>query len=282
MLPWCGPHPKGIPVIQPKRLVLVPVLAVGLGGLSVSAAQATTDALSPEAVGALAVAACQLDPAAPLTLAQLNPVVVGEADVEVVPGEITAHVVRADVSTSAGDVQQCTFGVLHRDALLARVQYLGVASLGRLDTVAGTSYGVSTDVAIGNMGLSSPVDPTTEVSLGGFLTPLANAVEDPTYTVSLNRKSIEVVQIAVSRATKDAAAKLLRAQTKAAAKLQKKQLKAAGKGKHAEKAVAAAERAYARRVAAAQKAYLRATTPKTVSRPVGRDVVVTGSVVALG
>jgi hypothetical protein len=269
-------------VIQPKRLALVPLLALGVGGMSVSAAHAATGPLSADAVGALAVASCQLDPAAPLTLAQMNPVVVGEADVEVVPGEITVHVVRADVSTSAGDVQQCTFGVLHRDALLAQVQYLGVASLTRVDTLAGTSYGVSTGVAIGNMGKSSPVDPTTEVSLGGFLTPLANAVEDPTYTVSLNRKSIEVVQIAVNRAEKNAAARLLRAQTKAAAKLQKKQVKAAGKAKHADKAIAAAERAYARRIAAAQKAYLRATAPKTVSRPVGHDHTVTGSVVALG
>jgi hypothetical protein len=269
-------------LIQPKHLALAPVLALGLGGLSMSAAHASVDPLSTDAVGALAVASCQLDPTTPLTLEQMNPVLVGEADVEVVPGEITAHVVRADVSTSAGDVQQCTFGVLHRDALLPRVQYLGVVSLGRADTLAGTTYGVTADVEIGNMGLGSPVDPTTEVGLGGFLTPLANAVEDPTYTVSLERKSIEVVQIAANRAQKDAAGRLLKAQTKAAAKLEKKQLKAAGKGKHADKAVAAAERAYARRVAAAQKAFQRATAPKTVSRPVGHDFTVTGTVTALG
>lgn len=264
-------------MLHSQRLVLVPALAVAFAGLSVTGAQADTQPLSDGAVTALAVTSCQLDPLAPLTLEQMSPVVLAEVDVEVVPGEISAHLVRAEVLTSAGDVQQCTFGVLHRDAQLRQVQHLGTASLALVDTLGGTSYAVDTDIELGNMGKSSPIDPTTEVSLGGFLTPLESAVEDPTYAISVDRKSIEVVQIAPDRAVKDRAGKLLKVQLKAAAKLERKLLKAA-KGKGSAKKVAAAERAYAKRVAAAQAAYDRATSPKTVSRPVAVNHTVTGTV----
>lgn len=264
-----------------KRLALAATGAITVAGLTMAPALATTDPLSTDAIDALAVASCQADPAAPLALEDLDPVVVGEADVDVVPGEITVHVVRADVNTSLGEIQQCTFGVLHRDALLEQVQYLGTVSLARVDSAAGTSYGVSTDVEIGNMGNGSPVDPTADVSLGGFLTPAANAVEDPTYTVSVNRKSIEVVQIAAGRAERDAAARLLKRQLKAARQLAKKQLHAA-RGKHAEKKAAAAQKVYARKVAAAQAAYDRAVGPRTVSRPVAHSYTVTGSVTVTG
>src|SRR4051794_21765796 len=117
--------PEGTCMILRSRLALAPVLAVAAAGLTMPSALAASDPLTTDAVGALAVASCQLDPAAPLSLEELAPVVVGEADVDVVPGEITAHVVRAEVNTAAGGVQQCTFGVLHRDALLAQVKYDG-------------------------------------------------------------------------------------------------------------------------------------------------------------
>jgi len=257
------------------RLTIVPALAVAISGLTLSAAHATTDPLSTEAIDALAVASCQVDPLAPLTAEEMSPVVVAQADVEVVAGEITAHVFRAQVATSEGDVQECTFGVLHRDAQLAQVQHVGLATLARGDVDAGTAQSVDTEVELGNMGKGSPVDPTTEVSLGGFLTPL-DSTDDPTYTISLSRKAIETVQIAVHRAEKDAAGKLLQREVKAAAQLEKKQLKAA-KAKHSEKAAAAAKRAYDKRVAAAQAAYQRATTPKTVTRPVSKPYSVSGA-----
>jgi hypothetical protein len=250
---------------------------VAFAGLCVTGAQADTEPLAEDAVNALAVTSCQLDPLVPLSLEEMSPVVLAEVDVEVVPGEISVHLVRAEVLTSAGDVQQCTFGVLHRDAQLKQVQHVGTASLALVDTLSGTSYGVDTEIELGNMGKGSAIDPTAEVSLGGFLTPLENAVEDPTYAISLDRKSIEVVQIASNRAVKDRAGKLLKVQLKAAAKLEKKQLKAA-KSKGSAKKVAAAERAYAKRVAAAQAAYDRAIGPKTVSRPVAVNHMVTGTV----
>jgi hypothetical protein len=257
------------------RLTIVPALAVAISGITLSSADATTEPLSADAVEALAVASCQVDPTAPLTAEEMSPVVVAEADVEVVSGEITAHVYRAQVSTSEGDPQECTFGVLHRDAQLAQVQHVGLATLARGDVEAGTAQSVDTEIGLGNMGKGSPVDPTTEVSLGGFLTSL-DSTDDPTYTISLNRKSIETVQIAVNRAEKDAAGKLLQRELKAAAQLEKKQLKAA-KSKHSAKAVAAAKRAYDKRVAVAQAAYQRATTPKTVTRPVSKPYSVSGT-----
>lgn len=268
-------------MIHLKRLALAPALAVTFVGLPLGGAQATTDPLATDAVGALAVASCQLDPLAPLTLEQLSPVVLGEADVEVVPGEITAHILRAAVSTSAGDTRQCTFGVLHRDAQLKQVQHLGTASLSLADALGGTVATVATGIELGNMGNGSPIDPTTEVGLGGFLTPLPEAVQDPTYTISLDRKSIQVVQIAVGRAEKDAAGRMLKAQVKAAAQLERKQVKAA-KRKHSAKAVAAAQRAHDKRVAVARARYDRAIAPKTVSRPVRQHFTVTGSVSATG
>jgi len=260
-----------------SRLVALPPLILALTGLSTGAAHATADALSTESVNTLAVASCQVDPTAPLE--DVNPTVVGEADIEVVPGEITVHVVRAVVTTSLGDRQECTFGVLHRDALLPQVQYHGEVTLALGDGLGATPYSAQTDIEIGNMGNSSPVDPTTEVALAGFVVPLGAVVEDPTYTVSVERKALEVVPIAVNRAEKDAAGRLLKAQLKAAKQLEKKQLKAA-KSKHSEKAVAAAKRVYAKRVATAQAAYDRATTPKTVTRPVSHHLSATGSVAA--
>jgi hypothetical protein len=243
-----------------RRLAAAPALAVAFAGFALVPAHATTDALSADSVGSLAVAGCQLDPTAPLTLEQLAPVVLGESDLEVVPGELTAHVVRAQVNTTvAGDPQECTFGVVHRDALLPRVQYEGTATLS-LDDGLGNVYDAVTDIELGNMGKSSPVDATAEVPLAGFLAPLGGTV-DPTYSFSVDRKALEVVPIAVNRAQKNAAGKLLKAQTKAAAQLQKKQVRAA-KAKHSAKAVAAANRAYAKRVAAAQAAVDRAPTPK--------------------
>ena len=268
-------------MILSRRLAVSAALATAALGLTVNPAHATTEPLSADAVGTLAVASCQLDPLAPLSLEEMSPVVVGESDVEVVADEISVHVVRAQVNTSAGDVQECTFGVLHRDAQLKQVQHVGTVSLDRVDSVAGTSSGVETDIELGNMGKRSPIDPTTEVSLGGFLTPLENAVEDPSYTVTLDRKSIQEVQIAANRAEKDAAARLLKVQTKAAATLLKKQSKVAH-GKHADKAQAAAQRSYERRIAAAEAAYLKAISPKTISRPVSEPFAVTGTVVAAG
>jgi len=268
-------------MILTRRLVALPPLVLALTGLSTGAAHATADALPTDAVNTLALASCQLDPTAPLALEDMNPIVVGEADIEVVPGEITVHVVRADVTTSQGDVQECTFGVLHRDALLPQVQYEGDVTLALGDGLGGTPFSAETPFEIGNMGTSSPVDPTTEVALAGFLAPLDAVGEDPTYDVSLERKALEAVPIAVNRAEKDAAGRLLKAQLKAAKQLEKKQLKAA-KSKHSEKALAAAKRAYAKRVATAQAAYDRATTPKTVTRPVAHDFSATGSVAGSG
>jgi hypothetical protein len=265
-----------------KRLVIAPAIAVAFAGLSVTSAHATaTEPLSDDAVDALALASCQLDPETPLTLDEMHPTVVAEADVEVVPDEISAHVVSAEVFTRLGDVQQCTFGVLHRDAQLKQVVYEGTVTLDG-DGLDGTVYTAATQIELGNMGKSSPIDSTTEVALNGFVAPLESLVEDPTYTVSVDRKSIEVVQIAVHKAQKDAAARLLAAQTKAADRLLKKQTHAA-EGRHADKAIAAAHRAYDKRIAAAKAAYTRATTPKTISRPVTVNVpVVTGSVTAIG
>jgi hypothetical protein len=268
-------------MILTKRLSLVPAAVLALAGLTIAPADATADPLAGDALDALVVSSCQSDPTTPLTLEELNPVVLAEADVDVVPGEITAHLVRAEVNTVLGDVEECTFGVLHRDAQLKQVKHVGTASLALVDTVGGTSYGVDTEIDLGNMGNSSPVDPTTEVSLGGFLTPLENVTEDPTYVIALDRISIEVVQIAVHRAQKDAAARLLKSREKAAAKLLKKQLKAS-KSKHADKVAAAAQRAYDKRIAAAEAAYKRATEPKTVSRPVSHPFDVTGSLAVTG
>lgn len=263
-----------------KRLALAPALAVAFGGLTTLPAVASSEPLSADAVTDLAVASCQLDPDAPLSAEELAPNVIAESDVEVVPGEITVHVVRAEVQTSADDVQQCTFGVLHRDALLKQVTYEGIATVALGDDLGGSLAESVTLVELGNMGKSSPIDPTTEVALGGFVTPLDATTEDPTYDVTLERTSIEVVQIAVHKAEKDAAARLLKAQLKAAEQLKKRELKAAAHGKNAEKRIAAAKKAYDRRVAAAQAAYTRATTPKTVSRPVGHTFSVSGSVTA--
>ena len=259
-----------------RRLAVVPALALAFAGLGTAAAHADSASLSKAAVDALAVANCQLDPTTLLTAGEMNPVVMGQSDEVVVPGEITAHIVRLDVTTSLGDVQECTTGVLHRDALLPQVQYEGTVTLSPGDPLAPVAP-VITDIAIGNMGHGSPVDPTTEVGLGGFLLPLSAVAADPTYAITLSRKSLEVVPIAVDRTVHDAADKLLRAQVKAAAKLQAKQLKAA-KGKHSTKALAAAKKAYAKRVAVAQAAHDRATEPKTVTRPVSHDVSVVGSV----
>lgn len=264
-------------MILSKRLVLAPVLALALTGLSVGAAQANTDPADP--VVGLAVGACQLDPATPLTAEQMAPVVVAEADVEVVPGEITAHLVRARVNTSQGDERECTFGVLHRDVLLKQVQYTGSVSVTLGDGLGGTAYSAVTEVEIGNMGIGSAVDPTVEVPLAGFLAPVSEVVTDPSYAISLDRKSIEAVQIAVKRGQAHAAVKQLKAKAKAAAHAKKKQVKAA-KAKHAAKAVAAAKKTYAKRVARAQRAYERATSPKTVNRPVSHRFTAVGSVTA--
>ena len=263
-----------------KRLAAAPALAVAFAGFTLAPAHATTDALATDAIGALAVQSCQQDPATPLTLEQLAPTLVGESDVEIVPGELTAHVVRAVVNTTAvGDPAECTFGVVHREVPLSRVQYQGTATL-TLDDGAGHTYAAATDIEVGNMGKGSPVDRTAEVVLTGFLAPQAGPV-DPTYSFSVDRKAFETVPIAVNRAQHDAAAKLLKAQTKAAAQLQRKQVKA-GRAKHSAKAVAAANRAYAKRLAAAQAAYDRATAPMSVTRPVSHHFSVDGSVPVTG
>ena len=264
-------------MILSKRLAVAPALAVAFAGMSLSSAHAGTEPLSLDAIDALAVANCQLDPLTPLTLAEMSPLVTAESDVEVVPGEISAHIFRAEVLTSLGDVQQCTFGVLHRDAQLKQVVHEGTASLALVDPVGETSYGVDTAVELGNMGKNSPIDPTTEVDLGGFLTPLENATEDPTYAISIDRKALEVVQIAAHKSQVKAATRLLKAQTKAANQLLKKQAKAA-KRKHAAKALAAAKRAHDKRITAAQARYERATGPKLLTRPVGHNFTVTGTV----
>ena len=247
-----------------SRLAASSVLALGVAGLAAPAALASSDPLSSDAVAALAVAHCQADPANPVGVDELWPVVIGESDVDVVPGEITAHVVRLVVGGNA----ECTVAVLHRDAQLKQVAYEGTA------TVAGTE----TEIELGNMGKSSPVDPTTEVELPGSLVPLDQVTEDPAYEISLVRKSLQTVQIAVHRTEKDAAAKLLKRQTKAAAVLLRAQQRAAGHGKHAAKALAAAQKQYDKRVAQAQKAYAKATAPKTVTRPVGVAYDVAGTV----
>lgn len=265
------------PMNLATRLAAAPALVLAITGLTAASAHATTDPLSAEAVGALAQASCQLDPTAPLSAADLNPVVVAESDVTVIPGELTAHLVRADVNTSLGDVQECTFGVLHRDALLSQVAYDGTATLALGDGLGGSVASAVTDVELGNMGRGGHVDPTAEVPLNGFLVPTASVVEDPTYAFSIDRKALEVVPIAVDRPVKDAAGRLLNAQVKAAAQLEKKQVKAA-KSKHSAKAVAAAQRAYDKRVAEAQAAYTRATAPKSVTRPVSHHVAVSGAI----
>lgn len=257
------------------RLAIAPALAVAISGITLTAAHATTVPLTDDAVISLAVASCQLDPLDPLTAEEMSPVVLAQADVDVVAGEISAHLYRAEVTTVAGDVQECTFGVLHRDAQLAQVQHVGDVTLARVDSVDATTQSAVTEIGLGNMG-RGPVDPTTEVPLTGFLTPLGGAGNDPTYTISLRRKAIEVVQVAVDRAQQDAAGRLLQRQLRAAAQLERKQLKAAS-GKHADKAVAAAKRTYDRQVAVAQAAYDRATAPKSVSRPVSRSYTVTGT-----
>jgi len=258
-----------------RRLAVAPVLALALGGLATSAAHADSAPLTQETIDALAEANCQLDPASPLSALDMNPVVVGQSDLVVIPDEITAHFYRVDVTTSLGDLQECTFGVLHRDALLPQVQYEGSVTLELGD---GTTVDpTSTDVEIGNMGQGSPVDPTTEVVIPGFVLPLDAVTTDPTFTISLDRKALEVVPIAVNRTVHDAADKLLKEQVKAAAQLQKKQLRAA-KSKHSAKAVAAAKRSYDKRIAAAQAAHDRATTPKTVTRPVSHQFDVPGSI----
>ena len=246
------------------RLAASAVLALGVAGLVTPSAQASSDPLTDEAVAALAVAHCQADPANPLTAEELAPVVVGWADVDVVPGEITAHVLRLEVAGTS----ECAVGVLHRDAQLKQVAYEGTA------TVAGTV----TEIELGNMGKSSPIDPTTEVDLPGSLVPLADATEDPAFDISLVRKSLQTVQIAVHRTQKDAAARLLKAQTKAAANLLRKQEHAASHGKHADKALATAQKQYDMRIAAAQKDYDNATAPRSVTLPVGLDFSVSGSV----
>lgn len=250
-----------------KRLSLVPVLTVGLSGLT-APGFAATEPLTVEAITALAVERCQPEAEVPLTAEELAPVVIGAADVEVVPGELTAHVVRLEVNI--GEPAECIVGVLHRDVQLPQVTYEGAAVLAGTETL----------IELGNMGRSAPVDPTAEVMLPGSLVLATDVVEDPAYAVTLVRKSLETVQIAVGKAQKDAAARLLKQETKAAAALLRKQEKIAGKirGKGAEKALAAAQRTFDRKIDAARARYLRATTPKTVTRPVGVDYTVTGSV----
>lgn len=268
-------------MILTPRLAAAPALALAFAGLTLAPAHATTDPLATDAVTALAVTACQLDPAAPLTAEQLAPTVLGESDVEIVPGELTAHVVRAVVNTTAaGDPQECTFGVVHRDALLPQVKYEGTATLSLGDGLGGTVSSPVTDIEIGNMGRGSAVDPTTDVPLAGFLAPQGGTV-DPAYSFSVDRMALETVAIAVNRSQAHAAGKLLKAQTKAAAQLKKKQVRAA-KAKHSAKAVAAADRAYAKRLAKAQAAYDRATGPKSVTRPVKHHFSVDGSVPLAG
>lgn len=247
-----------------KRLATTSALAIGAAVLAAPAALATADPLAGDAVTALAVAHCQADPDNPLGAEELAPVVLGESDVEVVPGEITAHLVRLEIAGTA----ECTVGVLHRDAQLAQVAYEGTA------TVAGTE----TEIELGNLGKSAPVDPTTEVELPGSLVPIEEVADDPAYDISLVRTSRQTVQIAVSRGDRDAAAKQAKREAKAAADLLRKQQRAAAHGKHADKALAAAQRQYDRRMAAAQKAYEKATAPRTVTRPVEVDYAVSGTV----
>lgn len=247
------------------RLVLVPAVVLGVTGFT-APAFSTADPLADEAVAALAVEHCQPVGDVPLTAEELAPAVIGTADVEVVPGEISVHVVR--LAVNIGEPAECTVAVLHRDAALARVAYAGTAVVG----------GVETSIELGNMGKSAPVDPTTEVALPGTLVPVADVVDDPAYDVSLVRTAMQTVPIAVNRSQKDAAARLLKAESRAAAVLLRKQQHAAGKGKGAARALAAAEKNYDRRIARAQAAFERATTPKTVTRPVGVDYSVSGTV----
>lgn len=247
------------------RLALVPVVVLGVTGFT-APAFSTADPLADDAVAALAVEHCQPGGDVALTAEELAPTVLGTADVEVVPGEISVHVVRLEVSI--GEPAECTVAVLHRDVALARVAYTGTVLIGGVETV----------IELGNMGKSAPVDPTTEVALPGSVVPSADVVDDPAYEVSLVRKALETVPIAVNRSQKNAAARLLKAETRAAAVLLRKQLHAAGKSKGAEKALAAAERNYDRRIARARAAFERATAPKSVTRPVGVDYTVSGTV----
>lgn len=247
------------------RLALVPAVVVGVTGFT-APAFSTADPLADDAVAALAVEHCQPGGDVPLTAEELAPTVIGTADVEVVAGEISVHVVR--LAVNVGEPAECTVAVLHRDAALARVAYTGTALIGGVETV----------IELGNMGKSAPVDPTTEVALPGSLVPSADVVDDPAYEVSLARKALETVPIAVNRSQRVAAARLLKAESRAAAVLLRKQQHAAGKGKGAAKALAAAERNYDRRIARARAAFERATTPKTVTRPVGVDYAVSGTV----
>lgn len=245
------------------RLAVSSALALGIAGVITPAALASSDPLTDAAIAALALTHCQVDPDNPVTIDELAPVLLGESNVDVVPGEITAHIVRLVV----GGTAECTVGVLHRDAQLKQVAYEGVATVG----------GTATEIELGNMGKSSPVDSTTEVDLPGSLVPLEEVTGDPAYDISLVRKS---VQIAVNRHVKDEAAKLLKRQTRAAADLLRKQERAASHGKHADKVLAAAQKQYDHRIAVAQKAYDRATGPRTVTRPVGVDYTVSGTVAA--
>lgn len=256
---------EGIHVQHIKRLTLVPAFVVGLTGLTAPAI-ADTSPLAEDAVTALAVEHCQPDAEAPLSAEALAPVVIGTADVEVVPGEISAHILRFAVDV--GEPAECTVGVLHRETALAQVVYEGTAVVGGTETL----------IELGNMGKSAPVDPTTEISLPGSLLLTADAVADPAYEFALVRKSLQTVLIAVDRAQKDAAGRLLKSETKAAAHLLRQQQKAAGKGKGAAKALASAQRNYDRKVAAAQARYTKAVTPKTVTRPVGVSYNVSGTV----
>lgn len=252
------------------RIALLPALALGATGLIAPSAHADSTPLASDAITALAVTYCQADPAAPLTAEQLAATVAGESDVDVIPGEITAHVVRLDIAGGS----ECTLGVLHRDAQLKQVTYEGTATID----------GTATEFSLGNMGKSSPVDPTTEVALAGSLVPAAEVTTDPAFEITLTRKALQSVPIAVNRDAKNAAAKLLKRQTKAAATLLRKQTKRADKhsGKGADKALAAAQKSYDKKIAAAQAAYDRATTPKTVTRPVGVDFTVAGTVARTG
>ncbi|MBO9524246.1 MAG: hypothetical protein J7518_22125 [Nocardioidaceae bacterium] len=99
--------------------------------------------------------------------------------------------------------------------------YEGTATLSVGDGLGGTLAESATDIELGNMGKSSPVDPTAEVALGGLLTAIDATTEDPAYD-------------------------------------------------------------YDKRIAAAEAAYRRATTPKTVSRPVSASFSVSGAVTAAG
>ena len=70
-----------------SRLAVASVLALGVAGLS-APSFADSEPLGADAVGALALAQCPSDPEAAVDLAELAPVVLGEADVDVVLGEL--------------------------------------------------------------------------------------------------------------------------------------------------------------------------------------------------